>query len=441
MKRMCSSTLDIISYLPDSILEKILVLMPVRDAVRTSVLSKKWRDNWRTIPELVFDDNSLVDPYPILFRQSFPPDQLSMKNRFFASIYHVLLLHHGAILKFILSISKLESCSEIDTLITVLSSHGIRELTLKIWKGDSHKLPQSLFSCQQLTHLNLQHCVFRPQTTFKRFNRVVHLELCEVVITADAFLTLVSCCPLLEQLKFESSAYFDYIAIEASNLKVLCLTGFFKSLCVKNAPHLANFSLHQKAFTGLLETREALEWAGLFDGFPFLENLHMDGPYLWYFAAGCHLRKWLPALRHLNALELSGVCLAIVDFFQIIWSTMTNSQKLQKVTIQANSTGKGEEAAAKVCEENMGNSKFYLKHLREVEMRLVSGTAFELNFMKLLLATSPILEIMVVKPHPAMVSDGGLRILKELSQFQRLSPKAKIMYKDPNERNPSLGHR
>ncbi|KAG5521264.1 hypothetical protein RHGRI_033722 [Rhododendron griersonianum] len=447
MKRMCSSTLDIISNLPDNILEKILVLMPIRDAVRTSVLSKKWRDNWRTIPELAFDDRSIVDPYPILFRQILPPDQLSakrflasiyqlsIKNRFLASTYHVLLLHRGSILKFILSISKLESCSEIDTLITILSGRGIQELTLKIWKGDHQKLPQSLFSCQQLTHLNLQSCVFRPPTTFKGFNWVVHMELCEVIITADTFQTLVSSCPLLEQLKFESSACFDFIGIDASNLKVLSLTGFFKSLCFMNAPHLANFSLHPKAFTGRLVRRDAQEWDALLDGLPVLENLCMGSPYVLLLVAGCLLKNRLLTLRHLTALELSSVDFGVEDVFRFIWMTMTNSPKLQKVTIEVNSTGRGEEGAVKFCEENMGSSKFCLKHLREVEMRLVSGTTSELHIMKLLLAYSPILEIMVVKPHPAKVTDGGLRILKELSQFQRLSPKAKITYEHPNVRN------
>ncbi|KAG5521291.1 hypothetical protein RHGRI_033745 [Rhododendron griersonianum] len=342
MKRMCSSTSDIISDLPDNILEKILVLMPLRDAVRTSVLSKKWRDNWRKIPELAFDDRSLVDPYPILFRQRSPPDQLSIKNRFFATIYHVLLRHQGAIPKLILSLSELEGCFEIDTLIITLSSNGIQELTVKLWKGQPYKLPQSLYTCQRLTHLNLQHCVFRPPTTFKGFRRIVYLELYEVIITSDAFQNLVSSCPLLEKLKFESSACFDYIGIDASNLKVLSLTGFFKSLRVKNARHLTKFSLYPKACQ--FGIRDAVEWAGLLDGLPVLEHLHMGGPYVW-----------------------------------------------------ANSTSGSEEAAVKACEEKLASSKFCLKHLREVEMRLVSDTKIELHFMKLLLAKSRVLESMVVK--------------------------------------------
>ncbi|XP_058193517.1 uncharacterized protein LOC131310491 [Rhododendron vialii] len=161
----------------------------------------------------------------------------------------------------------------------------------------------------------------------------------------------------------------------------------------------------------------------------------MGNPYMLLMVAGCLLKKRLLTLRHLNALELSSVDLGAVCIFRFIWLTMTNSPKLQKVKIQAKSTNGSEEATVKACEENIHSSKLRLKHIREVEMHLVSGTPVELHFMKLLLATSPILEIMVVKPHPVKVSDGGLRILKELSQFQRLSPKAKITYKDPNERN------
>ncbi|KAI8527414.1 hypothetical protein RHMOL_Rhmol12G0073200 [Rhododendron molle] len=123
-----------------------------------------------------------------------------------------------------------------------------------------------------------------------------------------------------------------------------------------------------------------LEWAGLLDGLPVLENLHMGGQY-----------------------------------------------------VVAIPTSKDDEVADGGL--RMVSSDFYLKQLRKVEMRFVSGTTPELHIMKLLLAYSPKLEIMVVKPHLAKVTDGGLRILKELSQFQRLSPKAKITYKHPNVQN------
>ncbi|XP_058193524.1 F-box/FBD/LRR-repeat protein At1g13570-like isoform X1 [Rhododendron vialii] len=434
MKNMCGSFSDGISNLPNIVIEKILVLMPLRDAVRTSLLSKKWRYNWITIPELVFDDTSLVDPSPIFSRQRLPPDQLSSRNRLFATIYHVLLLHRGAILKFILSISELKSCSEIDALITILSSNGIQELALKIWKGDPHKLPPSLFSFQQLTHLNLQFCVLKLPTTFKGFPRMVCLELHKVIITADKFQTFISSCPILEQLTFESSTCFDFIGIDAPNLKVLSFIGIFKSLKVKNAPHLANFSIDSKASVGIVERGgDKFGWAGFFDSLPVLKNLHMGGQYLMSLGEAGLGRRLLTSWG-LNFLELSDVRLGVQVVCWTVLGLIKISPKLRKVIIKPITTGNEYEVAVlKYCEVNMNRSKFYLNHLREVEMCLVSGTPIELQFMKLLLAKSRVLESMVVKPDPAKVFDGGLTILKELSQFQRLSPKAKIMYKDTNK--------
>ncbi|KAM0047759.1 hypothetical protein Hdeb2414_s0008g00266871 [Helianthus debilis subsp. tardiflorus] len=36
--------------------------MPIREALRTSVLSKKWRYTWRGMPKLVFTDNMVTLP-------------------------------------------------------------------------------------------------------------------------------------------------------------------------------------------------------------------------------------------------------------------------------------------------------------------------------------------------------------------------------------------
>ncbi|CAD6223568.1 unnamed protein product [Miscanthus lutarioriparius] len=47
---------DRISELPDSILHLILVLVPLVDAARTCVLSRRWRGFWKRLPLLFFDD-------------------------------------------------------------------------------------------------------------------------------------------------------------------------------------------------------------------------------------------------------------------------------------------------------------------------------------------------------------------------------------------------
>ncbi|KAM3203578.1 hypothetical protein P3L10_031204 [Capsicum annuum] len=44
---------DVLSNLPDSLINDILTRLPLRDAVRTSILSKKWRYKWNGIQHLV----------------------------------------------------------------------------------------------------------------------------------------------------------------------------------------------------------------------------------------------------------------------------------------------------------------------------------------------------------------------------------------------------
>ncbi|XP_074346999.1 F-box/FBD/LRR-repeat protein At2g26030-like [Apium graveolens] len=53
--------MDRISKLPDELLRKILSELDSRDAVQTSVLSKRWVDVWTTLPCLKFKPNSYKD--------------------------------------------------------------------------------------------------------------------------------------------------------------------------------------------------------------------------------------------------------------------------------------------------------------------------------------------------------------------------------------------
>ncbi|EFH70460.1 hypothetical protein ARALYDRAFT_314380 [Arabidopsis lyrata subsp. lyrata] len=56
-----SEDLDTISSLPDVILQQILSLIPTKYAIRTSILSKRWRHVWSETPSLCFDDCYKVD--------------------------------------------------------------------------------------------------------------------------------------------------------------------------------------------------------------------------------------------------------------------------------------------------------------------------------------------------------------------------------------------
>ncbi|KAI8554953.1 hypothetical protein RHMOL_Rhmol05G0136100 [Rhododendron molle] len=76
---------------------------------------------WTTLPQLVFNDKFCRGS---VVRAT--TDKLMM------TIYKVLLLHHGPLLKFTLSLADLESCPKIDQLIFFVSKNGSREFKLHV---------------------------------------------------------------------------------------------------------------------------------------------------------------------------------------------------------------------------------------------------------------------------------------------------------------------
>lgn len=54
-RRILIDPVDRISQLPDNVLVMILKQMITEDAVRTSVLSKRWKSVWKQVPYLFFD--------------------------------------------------------------------------------------------------------------------------------------------------------------------------------------------------------------------------------------------------------------------------------------------------------------------------------------------------------------------------------------------------
>ncbi|GJY92235.1 F-box/FBD/LRR-repeat protein-like protein [Tanacetum coccineum] len=98
------SSLDRISNIPSGIIEDIICLLPTKDAVRTSILSKKWRYGWVIVPKLVFNEEDMFAIRRV--RRSSEIEELARKFKSkLLAIYQVLLLHQGPILEFGLSIN------------------------------------------------------------------------------------------------------------------------------------------------------------------------------------------------------------------------------------------------------------------------------------------------------------------------------------------------
>lgn len=225
---------DMISNLPGHIIDKILSLLSIRDAVRMSILSSKWRFKWVTLPCLVFDNQCVTIS---------SQDQPLVKNKLVNIVDHVLLLHTGSIHKFRLSHRDFLGGSDIDRWILYLSRTPIREFILEIWKGQHYKLPSSLYSCQSLIHLELFNALLRPPAMFKGFMILKSLDLQHIIMAQDAFESLICSCPLLERLTLMNFDGFTHLNIHAPNLQFFDTGGVFYDVNFKNTFLLATVSI------------------------------------------------------------------------------------------------------------------------------------------------------------------------------------------------------
>lgn len=141
LKRMTESSAkrkDIVSKMPEDIQVAILGFLPLRDAVRTSILSRNWRYSWTMIRHVIFDEK-FFESIKEKLDQCHNPEWKALK--FVSVINNVLLLHNSPILIF-----SLEILNGFDTRtindhvaqwIPLISRKGVKQLALeKVYSGE-----------------------------------------------------------------------------------------------------------------------------------------------------------------------------------------------------------------------------------------------------------------------------------------------------------------
>lgn len=193
--------MDMISKLPPGLIETILCFLPIKEAARTSILSREWRYRWTKIPKLTFIGHKFHASTDVARRwgsEASLSETATMTERckLFYAIYQVLLIHEGPIHEFTLSMATDDTCFEIDHIIFYLSrKRSVKKLTLDLsW----YTPPSSLFSLHQLTYLYLCGCELDRLPSFIAFGSLTSLFLQEVEINEKALLHLLSHCPLLK---------------------------------------------------------------------------------------------------------------------------------------------------------------------------------------------------------------------------------------------------
>lgn len=198
MEVECSS-LDRISTLAEDIKVCILCLMPISDAVRTSILSRKWRYIWASITKLDIDNHLYKF---IRSRWCFTDGIKALKLKLTIAIFHLLMLRTRPLIRFTWRMY-LNVAAEIDQMILYLSRSNTLEqfeLVNNSYDDNHYKLPYSLESLQKLKHLKLFNFELEPSKTYSGFRMLRRLELYDVMITTDSLKRFLTNCQLLDEL-------------------------------------------------------------------------------------------------------------------------------------------------------------------------------------------------------------------------------------------------
>ncbi|GKB57283.1 putative F-box-like domain superfamily protein [Tanacetum coccineum] len=120
-----------LSSLPDDIIHKILSTVPMKDVIRTSVLSSRWRYVWASMPYLIFSTGEFC--LPAYIEEFFP--------EFTQFVKHVLSHRNNQVpltsLKLNISVVDVPTL-DIEILIKYILSHNVQQLDVKCfvwWTG------------------------------------------------------------------------------------------------------------------------------------------------------------------------------------------------------------------------------------------------------------------------------------------------------------------
>ncbi|ONI12355.1 hypothetical protein PRUPE_4G158700 [Prunus persica] len=204
---------DRISELPDAVLCHILSFLPTKLAVRTSILSTRWKNIWASVHNLDFDDE--YDPW------------IERDDSFSMFVDRVLSFRGSAdIHKFRLHCSGVEDFSRIDGWIRTAIDRNAVEFDLRVYSYSDFQifeLPQSLFMSKTLVVLKLNSdCLRYVPPKSGCFPSLKFLHVTGDYPDDESIEKLFYCCPVLEDLTIDGVVRHDAdVYISAPELKTL----------------------------------------------------------------------------------------------------------------------------------------------------------------------------------------------------------------------------
>ncbi|XVF03777.1 hypothetical protein REPUB_Repub05bG0022400 [Reevesia pubescens] len=314
-----SKEVDRISLLPDKVLCHIISFLPLKEAICTSILSKRWSKIFTLMSNLSFEDyfkKRKLDSY-----------------RFMNFVDQVLFYHIRDVDKFRLKCGEFIDPNRVDGWIRYALRNNVRELDLCL-NCKEFKMPIWVFTCKTLVSLRLNilgKCKFVLKLPLKiSFPSLKSLHLFGIQFPDDdSIRRLFSSCSMLEELVVDVCILKEQCKFNVSSptLKRLTIayTGggykayeilidapslvYFKWHCslpkrflLKNLNSLVKACIHCGTFFDCYEYFVTHNTAAtdLFNGIRNIQSFHLSGVFDELFLAQSSIIPEFPKLTYLN---------------------------------------------------------------------------------------------------------------------------------------------
>ncbi|KAK6280376.1 hypothetical protein POUND7_020643 [Theobroma cacao] len=181
---------DRISALADGILTHILSLLPTKDAVMTSLLSRRWRSAWTCVTNVELDDSKV--------------------SNFEMFAERVMSVHDARIKKFTLRCNDWHNSQLIHQWISTAVMRNVAELDISLLTFEMINLPDCVYTCESLEVLKLAgwFALEVPDSKVVSLKRLKFLSFSWLQIKDDSYMTLLlSGCPVIEEIHIYKSMW------------------------------------------------------------------------------------------------------------------------------------------------------------------------------------------------------------------------------------------
>lgn len=286
---------DRLSDLHESIIITIFEFLPTRDVVRTTVLSKRWKDLWKTVPCLDFVDTTRKEPDPEKDRSLVDGALQSWRGLKLEKFK----VHFG---------SNFES-SFVEKWLDFAVQKKVEDLAVSL----PFKYPAPV-RCLSLKKLSLMNCEIKGNV---RWDQLKKLEINNRSINQEMFNKVLKGSPRLEELfLFVSNGYIN-LSINSTTLKKLSIhkTNFTSPSSNGTDMEIVAPNLKTLVITGSPYSKVLLaNVSSLTEAFLGIHNRYLGSNYddvTWIKVVGEALIKILPTIKHVQSLTLRDVCIKV----------------------------------------------------------------------------------------------------------------------------------